>query len=188
MNTTIFYFFYNLAHKSTMFDQAMIFITDKLDALVLLAAVVYLFYFFASHPHWKEKKLRARIWECITVFVSTTGAYAVSYILKIIFYAPRPFVTHLDVQPLVSETWYSSFPSGHATLFFALATSIYLYDKRAGVTFFVVAVIIALSRMIVGVHYPVDILAGAVIGIVVAWILHRYILKFMSTIFSNKNL
>lgn len=184
MNTTIFYFFYNLSHKSVIFDQIAIFISDKSDALVLFGAVVYVFYFFASHPHWKEKSLRAWIWECCTIFASAAGAYVVAYVLKIIFHAPRPFVTHLDVIPLVSESWYSSFPSGHATLFFALATAIYLYDKRAGAVFFVLAVIIALSRIVAGVHYPGDILAGAVIGVVVAYLFY----KVVNSIFSRKNL
>lgn len=183
MNTAIFYFFYNLAHRSATFDAIAIFITDTFDKMVLVAAVIYLLYLFASHPHWKGKSLHVWISESFIIFASVVGAYAVSYILKIIVHAPRPFVTLVQVQPLVAETPYTSFPSGHATLFFALATAIYLYNKRAGYVFFFFALVIAISRMVVGVHYPIDILAGAVIGMVVAWGIHG----LLSKIFSNSS-
>lgn len=179
MNTSIFYLFYNLAHKSNMFDQLAIFIASKLDKITIIAAILYLIYFFLSHPDWKYQKFMAWVWESFIIFVSIIGAYAVYYIAKIIFHAPRPFVTHLDVRPLVTETPFSSFPSGHATLFFALATAIYLYDKRAGYVFSLAATLIAISRMVVGVHYPVDIIAGALIGIGVGYIIHRLLYKIL---------
>ena len=184
MNTTIFYFFYNLAHRSYFLDRIFVFVTDELGMLILAATVAYLFYLFASHPKWKEKSLRSWIWECFMIFGSTTVAYAVAYILKVIFHAPRPFVDHLDVIPLVSETPYTSFPSAHATLFFALATVVYIYNKNAGRVLFVAALVISLSRMVVGVHYPRDVLTGALIGVVVAYLFY----KVVNSIFSRKNL
>lgn len=184
MNITIFYFFYNFAHQSYLFDRVAVFITDELGILILAATVTYLFYLFASHPKWKEKSLRSWIWECFMILGSTIAAYVVAYILKVIFHAPRPFVDHLDIIPLVYETPYTSFPSAHATLFFALATVVYIYNKKAGVVLFVVALMISLSRMIVGVHYPGDVLAGALIGVAVAYLFY----KVVNSIFSRKNL
>ena len=178
MNIKIFYFFYNLSHKSFIFDQIVVFITDKADILVLLSALVYLFYFFASHPKWKRRSLSLWFTECFVVVASILSSYGVTFILKVIFHAPRPFVTLTNVHPLVSETPFTSFPSAHAALFFGLATALYLYNKRAGFVFFIIAIIIALSRLVVGVHYPVDIFAGALIGIGVSWSIHRYISKF----------
>lgn len=61
---------------------------------------------------------------------------------------------------------FNSFPSDHATLFFALATGIFLVNRKAGwLTFLYVTLFITLPRLYVGLHYPTDIIAGAIIGI-----------------------
>ncbi len=186
MNIQIFYFFYNLSHKSNFFDWITVFITDTFDKIVLGLAACYIIYLLSIHPYWKIKNILEKIWIVITITTSILGAYIIAYILKIIVHAPRPFVIHTDVSPLVLETSYSSFPSGHATLFFALATILYFYDRRTGLIFFLFAILIAISRMVVGVHYPLDVLAGALLGMVISWVLHRYILKSVSTIFLSK--
>jgi undecaprenyl-diphosphatase len=58
-----------------------------------------------------------------------------------------------------------SFPSGHATVAFACATVLALAVPRLRVPLFVLAALIAFSRVYVGVHYPFDVLAGAVLGV-----------------------
>lgn len=71
-----------------------------------------------------------------------------------------------------------SFPSGHATFFFALATYVYVHDRRTGSLFFALAFAVSAERLVSGAHYLSDVLAGAVLGIVVAysavWILRFY--------------
>lgn len=76
-----------------------------------------------------------------------------------------------------------SFPSSHAVNNFAMATLFSFYYRRYTWAFVLWASLVALSRPIVGVHYPSDILGGAVIGVIVAafviacwrWIVARYI-------------
>jgi undecaprenyl-diphosphatase len=64
-----------------------------------------------------------------------------------------------------------SFPSDHAVLFFALATGIFFASRRAGwLVFIYVSVVICLPRLYLGLHYPTDILAGAAIGVLLAWL------------------
>jgi undecaprenyl-diphosphatase len=66
---------------------------------------------------------------------------------------------------------WSSFPSDHAVLFFALATGLLFVSRRAGVLAFVyTTVAIVLPRVYLGVHYPSDILAGAAVGVAIAWL------------------
>jgi len=61
-----------------------------------------------------------------------------------------------------------SFPSGHATVSFACATVLALAVPRLSLPLFTLAVLISFSRVYVGVHYPFDVLAGAVLGIAIA--------------------
>ncbi len=68
---------------------------------------------------------------------------------------------------------YHSFPSGHTTTSFALAVVIGRYYRRWEAVFFALAIGVGLSRVYVGVHFPGDILGGAVIGIVTAIICLR---------------
>lgn len=87
-------------------------------------------------------------------------------------YRPRP-VHNPDIDFKIPKTlspgalvFFSSFPSDHATLFFALATGIFFVSRRAGIlTTIYVLVMITFPRMYVGLHYPTDIVAGALIGI-----------------------
>lgn len=63
-------------------------------------------------------------------------------------------------------TSWSSFPSDHAALFFALATGVWWVWRKGGTALFLyVAAIICLPRIYLGIHYPTDILAGAVLGL-----------------------
>ena len=62
-----------------------------------------------------------------------------------------------------------SFPSSHAANCFALATVIFLFHRRRGWIAFFPAALVAFSRMYVGVHWPLDVLAGSLIGILCGW-------------------
>lgn len=87
---------------------------------------------------------------------------------------PRPMHDpDLDFLPpfgtkLAKLDGWSSFPSDHAVLFFALSTALWLTSRRIGLFAYVwSAVVICLPRIYVGYHYPTDLLAGAALGIVV---------------------
>src|SRR3989338_6985294 len=64
-------------------------------------------------------------------------------VVKVLVHASRPFVIFAgQVKPLVSERMFDSFPSGHATLFFALALGVYGYNRKWGIVMFIIAFII----------------------------------------------
>lgn len=87
-------------------------------------------------------------------------------ILKNLIARTRPYEVIAGLEILVEAQKDLSFPSGHAGSSFAAAT-VYLrnMDKKTGVPLFILAILIALSRLYVGVHYPSDVLAGTIIGI-----------------------
>lgn len=77
------------------------------------------------------------------------------------------------LDPLVAVPHSHSFPSGHAAISFACATVIGAAVPRARPGLFVLAVLIAWSRVYVGVHYPLDVLAGALWGLAVGVLVLR---------------
>jgi undecaprenyl-diphosphatase len=89
-----------------------------------------------------------------------------------LWHRPRPYETHHGVYTL-SHSHDPSFPSDHASAAFGIAFAILLFDTVAGTLFLALAVLIAVGRVIIGAHYPGDVLAGAGIGLVVALVVVR---------------
>jgi membrane-associated phospholipid phosphatase len=118
----------------------------------------------------KDKKITEQGLEIGVAFVATIAeTYAIKYLVN----RDRPYVTHTDLHPLGSENS-RSFPSGHTSSAFSIATALSLnYPKwYVAVPAFAWASATGYSRMYLGVHYPTDVLAGAVIGGGTAWLTH----------------
>ena len=88
--------------------------------------------------------------------------------LKSLVDVERPAFRYAEPKALVPVPHDHSFPSGHAATSFACATTLALAFPRLAVPLYVLAAAIAYSRVYVGVHYPLDVLGGAVLGIAVA--------------------
>ena len=89
--------------------------------------------------------------------------------LKAITNRDRPPLRYAEPKALVSVPHDGSFPSGHAATSFAAATILAFAFPRLWPLLFTLAAAIAFSRVYVGVHYPLDVVAGAVLGMLVAW-------------------
>lgn len=112
-----------------------------------------------------------------TVLVALVAAvfsrFVLAEIIRWLWFRPRPFVV-LNFTPLISKSAEeASFPSGHASFYFALSTIIYFYNKKAGILFYIASFLIVLGRVFAGAHWPSDILAGAILGILTALILNK---------------
>ena len=116
----------------------------------------------------KSKAIRRQFYIVATVLIFVA---IVSQGLKALIYRDRPFETHPFIEKL-SEAGSSSFPSGHTLEAFAVATvlSILFSGKKIVIPLFIWATLVAYSRMALGVHYPSDVFAGMVIGVLVGWI------------------
>ncbi|MBQ7920580.1 MAG: phosphatase PAP2 family protein [Lachnospiraceae bacterium] len=94
-------------------------------------------------------------------------------ILKNMVARPRPFTVATDIVLKIPQPGEYSFPSGHTMNSFTAATTVFLFYKKSGIAAFVLAALIAFSRMYLFVHYPTDILGGIVLGIVDALLIFR---------------
>lgn len=94
-------------------------------------------------------------------------------LLKNIVARPRPFQEFEGVALLIAPPKDYSFPSGHAMSSFAAASALTLFHKKWGLAALVLAAFIALSRMVLFVHYPSDVLMGSLIGVAIVVLLFR---------------
>ena len=88
-------------------------------------------------------------------------------LLKPLFDRTRPYYV-LDYEPLIPPVGDASFPSGHTAVSFAAATAIYAINKKWGIAAYAFAVLMGFSRLYLGVHFPLDVFCGAIVGTVAA--------------------
>ena len=112
--------------------------------------------------------LLRRPWLFPLVTIGVLVADGLALVLKNVFGVQRPNVRYPEPEPLVTTPTDLSFPSGHAATSFAGATLIARSVPRLAVPLYVLAAAIAFSRIYVGVHYPLDIVGGALLGVAVA--------------------
>ncbi len=92
-----------------------------------------------------------------------------SVVLKNLINRPRPYETLAEVRRLIAAHPESSFPSGHAATAFGSAFVLVLREKNIlGPLALTTAILMAFSRLYVGMHYPLDVLAGSLVGILMA--------------------
>jgi len=92
-------------------------------------------------------------------------ALGIAQVISHLWERPRPYVAHPDVAHLfISASPDPSFPSDHATAAFAIATAIFLRNRKAGYVALAMATALAFARVAVGTHYPGDVLGGAALG------------------------
>ncbi len=118
----------------------------------------------------------------IVFLVSLAAGYLINdIILKNIFERSRPFTSIEQLETLIRQPVSFSFPSGHTATTFSCAVSLLYMNRRYGIFAILYAVLMAFSRVYVGVHYPTDILCGAMVGILtstlVVFIFRRIWLK-----------
>jgi membrane-associated phospholipid phosphatase len=172
LNHAIFSFVYGAAGRSAVLDSAAVWLTSYLAyGVVLIVLLHFLTYpFVTDEPADRQlRHLRA----AIEVFLSAALTTVAGWIIKALVAAPRPFVALANIHPLVHAAPYASFPSMHAAVTMALAIAVLPYHRRLGQLLVAFSFVVALSRLYVGVHFPIDIGAGLAIGFLIPKLIHR---------------
>lgn len=86
----------------------------------------------------------------------------------------RPYVRFPELTVLTTIPPDTSFPSGHTAASFAVAAGVYMAGwKKTGIALYIAASLIGFSRLYLGVHFPTDVIGGAIVGVLCAWIVRK---------------
>jgi undecaprenyl-diphosphatase len=109
-----------------------------------------------------------RPWLLVLLLAADAVANGLAYELRQWIGRERPPLVYPEPKPLVGVPHSGAFPSGHTATAFACATVLAWASPRLRIPAFLLAAAIGCSRIYVGVHWPLDVLGGAVLGVLVA--------------------
>ncbi|MEK7526623.1 MAG: phosphatase PAP2 family protein [Patescibacteria group bacterium] len=119
--------------------------------------------------------------QALHALLASALSWIAAGMLKDLFHTPRPFLLNSLPTKVFMTPIDGAFPSAHAATAFAMATTIWLHDKKWGIAYLSMALLIGIARVVGNVHFPVDILGGAVLGSAVALTIERlHLFKFLS--------
>lgn len=164
MNETIFRFFNDFALKNEFLDASIIFFADSFGYFLIVVLIVFIFF---------HKPAKTGLKHALVIFTPTLIALLAAKTIKFFYFSPRPFEVLDGVNLLFKHGGIDSFPSGHAAFFSALAVSFYINHKRLAIIYIAGAVLIGISRIAAGIHWPTDVLAGYAIGGIIGFAAYK---------------
>lgn len=111
--------------------------------------------------------------QVIHALLAGLAAWLIALLIKHFFPTIRPFVRNGGEVDVLFKPTDGAFPSAHTALAFSLAVTVFMHDKKVGWFYLSGALVIGIARVLANVHYPVDILGGALIGTLVAVIAEK---------------
>ena len=159
---TVFFWINDLAGKVPIIDRFMRLMGNDYFILVCMALVVFALWFSGRDPEHRERNQRA-VW---CALIGAGFACAIVAICNAFYDRPRPFEMYPgEVELLFYRPTDPSFPSNIAATAFAFTSGIWLGNRRVGWLLLLPAFLVGFARVFIGVHYPFDILGGALIGL-----------------------
>ncbi len=167
-NIQLFRLINDLGFQIPALNPVFIFIAEYF--LYLLIIVLYIYLFKDNGKH--RIMVLAAVVSCLLAVIlgKITGQF---------HYNVQPFVTLDNVNQLIEKEVNNSFPSDHTILSFTICMTLFLFDKRK-FYFLFIGLLVAVSRIWVGVHYPFDVLTSIVLSIVATLIVSTVFKKFIT--------
>ena len=155
INIELFRMFNDLGKEIIFLNPIMIFFAKYMKYFLLFGIIMY----------WFTRKRENRI-----MIISSMFAFVIAEVFGAIAGAihsnNQPFVELNNVNQLIGHAIDNSFPSDHAIEFFSICITFLLFKKNLRYVWLAIAILVSISRVWVGVHYPADILVGAILGII----------------------
>lgn len=136
-----------------MIDSSIVFLGTYLVFVMIAAGGVY--GFLSNKVRWLEYG--------VSILGGLALAYTLGRIAGLFFYHEQPYSV-FNYTPLIPHEIDNSFPSDHALIAGVLAGIASLYNRAFGLLMWILALGVAAGRMLAGVHYPVDVVVGLVLG------------------------
>ena len=182
----------HLPHECISFFSRVTVLGNSAPYLIFFG-ILPLFLFPASRMDWWRQwhgRLRQAVWISLFLFLAIALSGLLVVFLKIIFGRYRPVM--LFESGKYGFTFFQltqarklSFPSGHTDTIFAFMTALSLLIPRHRIPFFCLAIVVAASRVLIGAHYPSDVVMGGYLGIVTTLYLKGIFLSKGLDIFSK---
>ena len=152
-----FQYIHGFAGASSLLDIAGIFFATYLPYFILISV----FLAFILEPDW-----RRRVYSILFILLAiifSRGFFVP--LINVVFPRMRPFEA-LGFEPMTHAPQTPSFPSGHAAIFFSLATAVFFLRPKWGVAIGIATFFIGVARVFSGVHWPTDIAGGILVGLI----------------------
>lgn len=157
LNIDVFRLINDLGKQYSSLNQFVVFLAEYTLYFLLLAMILYWF--------TRTEKNRLMV---INSGIALIGAEIIGKIAGLFYSHHQPFAVLSQVNKLIEHEIDNSFPSDHTIVFFSICVSFLLVRKKAGWLWLLLAFCVGISRIWVGVHYPVDVFIGALLGTISA--------------------
>lgn len=166
LNVNLFRLINDLGKEYGSLNPIFVFIAEYTLYFLILSVFIFLFS--------KNKQNRLMV---ICGIISVIFAEIFGKLAGLLHSNNPPFAELVEVNKLIEKGISNSFPSDHTMIIFSLCVSFWLFKRGWSFLWIVLACLVGFSRIWVGVHYPADIIAGAVISIISAIIVFHFVPK-----------
>lgn len=166
LNIELFRMINDLGKEYAFLNPFFVFFAKYLIYFVIIAALCFLF-----------TKNRVNRMMVICSVISVAFAEILAMIVRLLHSNHQPFAELPDVNQLVEKAVGNSFPSDHTIIVFALCLSFWIFKRGWHGIWILLAIIVGISRIGVGVHYPADVGMGALLSLISVFLVSRFVPK-----------